>query len=151
MKCKQVHKNFIGYIENTLSGALSAALHNHIETCPACKEKYENLLYTYTIFDKQSSPEITPFFYTRVEQRLKSRMYPTVPLYSLFFKRLQPVLAAVIIVLGISLGILVGKNLANSQFAKKDSASSNILEAYASEYYLNGTGGDIVDYLNSND
>jgi hypothetical protein len=148
MKCKQVHKNFIGYIENTLPGALSTALHDHLDNCPECKKVYDHILATYTVFNKLPNPEINPFFYTKVEQRLKSKVQQGLTLSTLITKKLQPVIASVIIIVGICLGIIVGKGLANSRFTNKDSA---ILEAYASEYYLSGTNDDSVDAFIDNE
>jgi len=150
MKCKQVHKNLIGYIEETLPMPLSADLHNHIDKCTDCKALYENILATYTVFNQLPKPEINPFFYTRLEQKIKSKKPSEILLMPLFLRRVQLVAATVLIAVGISFGILIGKNLANSQLAKTSIDQNAILEAYASEYYLTGTGDDIVDAFVNN-
>jgi hypothetical protein len=108
---------------------------------------YDNILATYTVFNKLPKPEINPFFYTRLEQKMKSKVHSEIPLMPLFIRRLQPVIATIFIVVGISFGILIGKNLAQLKLAKTNVDRNAILEAYASEYYLTGTGDDIVDAL----
>lgn len=148
MKCKHVHKNFIEYIEHTLSEPLSTALHDHLDNCPECKMLFKNILNTYSVFNNLPKPEINPYFYTKIEQRLKSKNQD-LSLSSFVLKRLQPVIASVIIILGIGLGILIGKGLASTNLINKDRTS--ILDAYASEYYLSGTNDDNMDAFNVND
>ncbi len=151
IKSKQVHKNLIGYIEQTLPMPLSTDLHKHIDGCTDCKALYENILATYTVFNQLPKPKINPFFYTRLEQKIKSKKPSEILLMPLFLRKGQLVAATILIAIGISFGILIGKNLATYHLAKTSIDRNAILEAYASEYYLTGTGDDIVDAFVNNE
>jgi hypothetical protein len=68
-----------------------------------------------------------------------------------FVKRLQPIAAVLILAIGISSGILIGKNLANSKLATTQSERKTMLDTYASEYYLNGTNEENLNVLLTNE
>lgn len=145
MKCKQIHNNLIGLIEQTLPEAVSIEMFNHMDSCKGCKSCYENVLATY-VLDK-SVPEINPYFYTKLHQKIESKAKIEVASISLV-RRLQPVAVVLLLAIGISLGILIGKNLANY---KSDSDRKTMLDTYASEYYLNDTNEESLNVLLTNE
>jgi predicted anti-sigma-YlaC factor YlaD len=146
MKCKQLHNNLIGLIEQTLPEALSTEMLNHIDSCKACKTCYDNVKATYHVFDR-SVPEINPYFYTKLMNRIESKAKIEAPSIS-FARRLQPVAIILLLAIGTGLGVLIGKNLANY---KTDSDRKTMLDTYASEYYLNDTNEESLNVLLTNE
>jgi hypothetical protein len=146
MKCKHIHNNIIGLIEKTLPEALSTEMFNHIDSCNACKDCYNNILATYQVFDK-SVPEINPYFYTKLRQKIENKANAKIPSIPLV-RRLQPVAIVLLLVIGVALGIMIGKNLANY---KNDSERKTMLDTYASEYYLNDTNEESLNVILTNE
>lgn len=146
MKCKQIHNNLIALVEQTLPESVSTEMISHMDVCKTCKAYYHHVLATYQVLDK-SVPEINPYFYTKLRQKMESRSnreLTSIPLV----RRLQPVAVVFLLAVVISFGILIGKNLANY---KTDSDRKVMLDTYASEYYLNDTSEENLNVLLTNE
>jgi hypothetical protein len=151
MQCKQVRRNFIGLIEKSLPEPLSSDMFDHIDSCKECKGSFNNILATYTAFDGLQEPEINPFFYTRLQQKLISKEKRAVNQFSLIKMKLIPVAISLSLAIGISFGILMGKNLASFKMAKTEAIHKTMLDAYASEYYLNETAEENLNVILTNE
>ena len=151
MKCRQVHKNLIDLIEHTLPESISDEMFRHIKSCLDCGELYDNVSATYTVINSVPKPEINPFFFTRLQQRLESREKLETPMIPNFIRRLQPIAIVFLLIIGIGSGILIGKSLANYKLYGNASNQKALLETYASEYYLNATGEDSLNALLTNE
>jgi predicted anti-sigma-YlaC factor YlaD len=149
MDCKLVHKNLIGYVEQTLPEVLSAEVQGHIGSCATCQKLYENVAVTYNVFDKLPQPEVNPFIYTRIEQRLKNKLYPEVR--PVLIRSLKPAVTMVLIFAGITLGIFIGSSLAVTPSAPVSPDRTEVLNAYASEYYLTSTNDESTNILFNNE
>jgi hypothetical protein len=150
MKCKYIYKNLIGYIEQTIPANLHEEIDNHINSCRSCEELYNNVFATYHIADVNIVPEVNPFFYTRLEQKLKTKVDREITFVPKLILKLQPIAITILIVVGISTGILIGKNISVSTL-NVNPDRSEILEAYASDYYLINTGEESMDALINNE
>jgi len=151
MKCRQVQNNLIDLIEQSLPDSLSDDMFKHIKSCIECGELYKNVLSTYSVIDSMTKPEINPFFFTRLQQRLESREKLETPMIPNFIRRLQPIAIVFLLIIGIGSGILIGKSLANYKLYGNASNQKALLETYASEYYLNATGEDSLNALLTNE
>ena len=103
---------------------------------------------TYKALDS-SVPELNPYFYAKLSHKIQLNERMEVPSISLI-KRLQPIAATLLLAVGISFGILIGKNLADNKIAKNDSDRKVMLDTYASEYYLNDTSEESLNVLLTN-
>jgi predicted anti-sigma-YlaC factor YlaD len=148
MKCRQVHKNIIDLIEHTLPESVSDEMFRHIKSCLDCGELYDNVSATYTVINSVPKPEINPFFFTRLQQRLESGKQKEAHIGMVLIKRLQPIAIIILLFIGISSGIFIGKNLVSY---KNNSDQKAVLDAYASEYYLNKTGEEALNTLLTNE
>jgi Putative zinc-finger len=113
MKCKTVHNKLIFFLEKELPVAEMQAVQEHLNSCTACSLFAEDLKKTLSILESDKTPELNPFFYTRVKMRLEQtqnalRTRPVV------VRVLQPVAFSIILVLGIYAGIKLGNTRPNS-------------------------------------
>lgn len=151
MNCNQVQKNIIGYIDHSIPEVLSADIEKHIGSCQSCAMLYKNISDTYNSYGKVSEIEVNPFFYTRMEQKLKNRMSPETVVEPKLSLRLQPVISGVLIVCGISLGIFLGKNLSVKTIAQNKVNRTELVNTYASEFYLTGTSEESLNTFFTNE
>ena len=146
MNCRKVQLELIGYIENSLSDSEMAQVSDHLNSCADCNRLFKEVSATYTVAEKLSKPQISPFFYGKLEQRLMSeeKSKTIVPQVAL---RWMPVAASFLLLIAIGTGIFVGKNLSNTSTSKIDVAATTSVEAYASDYYLTDTGEESIESL----
>lgn len=149
MKCKYIHNKIIGLIERTLPESEAIEMFNHIDSCKECKACYDYISATYNAIDT-AVPEISPYFYSKLHQKIESKGRIQVPAISIV-KRLQPIAAVLVLAIGISSGILIGKNLAASKIATIDTEHKTMLDTYASEYYLNDSNEESLNVLLTNE
>lgn len=139
MKCKDIHTNWIGYLEKTLSERERQAMEKHLSHCTSCNALIENVKNTYTLFDHKKGTGPSPFFVTRVEQALTKRIQqePVSPVLAI---RWMPVAASFLLLLAIGTGILVGNKLSSGLSVQTTTyTTSEMFEAYTSGYDTNHT------------
>jgi hypothetical protein len=145
MDCKNTHKHFIGYAEHTLDSDTMEAVKLHLATCNDCAVLFSEIISTYKTTEQNVQPIQNPYFYTRVEQRLKNKQSHEV-IAPQFAIRMLPIAASVLIAVAITLGVLVGRNFSMNQIST-ETAYSSASEKYASEYYLTATGEESIENL----
>ena len=151
MNCYQINKNFIGYIEQTIPTELQEQIGVHLNGCHNCSELYKNIVATYTIYEKLPLPEVNPYFYTRLEQKLKSKHQLNQKFVPQIIWKLQPVAATILVFIGIGSGILIGTSISGSEITFKKPNRSEVLEVYASDYNLVSTGDESLAILMNNE
>jgi hypothetical protein len=152
MKCKEINKNLIGYIEDTIPANLRVDIEKHFSQCITCKELYENVFATYTICNHQPQVEVNPYFHTRLEQKLKNKAQASIKSSSgKLVWRLQPIAAGLLIVIGVSAGIFIGNSLSGTSIAGTKPNRTELLEAYANDYYLTDNNDESINALINNE
>lgn len=152
MNCKELNKNLIGYIENTIDSGVRAGMEKHFDECKPCKELYNNVFATYSIYDHQPKVEVNPYFYGRLEQKIKTREPIRIePASKKLTWMLQPVAASILIVFGICAGMVIGNSFSNANLVIKNPNRTELLEAYANDYYLTDSNDDIINALINNE
>jgi anti-sigma factor RsiW len=152
MSCRLVQKNLLEYIEDSLDFATSNEIKKHIESCSDCFNLYKNVQETYTSFEKMPKQDPGPYFSARVLARYEKWEAIETNSSHRILRILQPIAASVFILVGVSAGIYLGKNLAGSKTVASSQVLTNeSLETYASEYYLDGLGEQSVENLIDNE
>lgn len=107
MKCKTVHSKLIFFLERELPEAEMKAVQEHLAGCTDCALFAEDMKKTLSILESDKTPELNPFFYTRVKARMEQ---PATRLVGrpVLAKVLQPVAFSIILLLGIYAGIKIG-------------------------------------------
>lgn len=88
--------------------AFTADESKHLTSCDACAEQLKQMQATMALLDEWQAPELSPYFDTRLQARLREEMAKPQAAWGQWFRR--PVLAAALtVVMGIGVGLLVTK------------------------------------------
>jgi len=138
MKCNQVHIRMLDFSEGALSDGEMKQVKQHLDQCETCLQLYSQIQRSWEMVGEERIP-YQPFFYTRVRQRMISQSRPGISrLKHLFRTAMQPALFFVVLGLGITIGIQLGKGIGPQQTAQLESQQNDYLEAYAENQYWNG-------------
>jgi anti-sigma factor RsiW len=72
MKCDEIREMMMDAATGT--GEADARLSNHVQGCPACASKLEEMRKTMALLDEWQAPEPSPYFDTRLQARLREEM-----------------------------------------------------------------------------
>jgi anti-sigma factor RsiW len=112
MKCKQLHKKLIFFLEGDLPQKEKEQIKKHLAECPECAGFTDDLKKTLNILQSEKSPEVNPFFYTRLKAKMENQAVrdKTQPaLRPALIKILQPALFTLLLLAGIYSGYKIGK------------------------------------------
>ncbi|HEY4787082.1 MAG TPA: hypothetical protein VIH57_13585 [Bacteroidales bacterium] len=151
MNCKYINRNLIGYIERSIPIELQEDIDKHLSECLSCKSLFEEVRKTYLVFDERTIPEVNPFFYSKLEHKLRTKGQKEVQLVTELVWKLRSVAATALIFVGVSMGVIIGKSLYGSGAALSNPNRAEILQEYASEYYLTDSGEETMNALISNE
>ena len=73
MYCEEDNINLLGFIDGDLSDEEHNLVQQHLNYCLDCQAKLEWLKETYQIIEHENQLEFNPFFYAKLEQRLRSK------------------------------------------------------------------------------
>lgn len=114
MNCQQVHKKLSAFQDGELPAATMTAIAQHLESCERCSQSLEDLKALWATLGQVDRIDRAPFFWTRLALRLQTsndrfdhRKLPILPAWW----RPQLIMAALLLVVGLSLGFYVGKSL----------------------------------------
>ena len=105
MDCKNIRKNFIFYIENTLSKDEAKELSEHLATCKECSGLFEEISESYRILDIKEEIEPKAFFTESVmgkiltEESVEKESFKLDLIFSNFFRKISYAGIAVIVAL----------------------------------------------------
>lgn len=135
MQCKRIHKKLIFYLEGDLPDREAGEVAAHLLRCNECAALAEEMRKTLGILELEKSPEVNPFFYTRLKARLeKEESEVRRPVgFPVWKSILQPAVFTLLLFLGIYAGIKIGQP-----------ASADV-----NSYYTADT--ELVPYLNELD
>lgn len=138
MKCKNVHTRLLDYSEGSLSKEEMEQVARHLDNCEDCRTLLAKMQQAWQMAGEPRIP-YQPFFYTRVRQRMENQNQPAPSgLKRMARVALQPALFFVVLGLGITIGIQLGKGLGSQQTAAVQVQQNEYLEAYAENQYWNG-------------
>lgn len=131
MKCTDTHKELLFLVEGSSTKEKKEELEKHISECKACKILYKEMNETFNLIEKEKVTEINPFFFTRIEERMKNKVRERNPIFSPTLRRaMEPLMLAAVIAIGLFFGVLIGNNTeSNTEFA-------NVEEEFAKEFYF---------------
>lgn len=111
MKCKTLHKKLIFFLEGDLSEKEAREIKLHLNECAGCAAFAADMKKTLDIIQVEKSPEVNPFFYTRLKARMeKEDTREKQPVgFPVWEKVLQPALFSLLLLAGIYTGIKIGQ------------------------------------------
>ncbi|MDB4583908.1 zf-HC2 domain-containing protein [Draconibacterium sp.] len=125
MNCKKAHNKLIFFLEKELPISDMKQVQEHINSCSDCALFVEEMKKTLSILAAEKSPEVNPFFYTRLKAKLENQETERESAVGrpVLARVLQPVAFSIILLLGIYGGIKLGQpyqpELANSSFSEQ--------------------------------
>ena len=141
MKCKQIHKNLIFYIDGDLTSKKNKKIEEHLSVCENCSRLYQEMKSSLSVIENKKSIEINPYLYTRIKQRLDDiNKNSTKSIFATQQKRLlQPALITFIIALGVFIGVSIGNTYTFQ--------NNNIADTQSEQYYINDLQQEHVEYF----
>jgi hypothetical protein len=111
MKCKNLHKDLIFFLEGDLPAKEMEQIQIHLAECDSCAAFAEDMKVTLGILEVEKSPAVNPFFYTRLKAKLENRESEKLQIFRrpVFARILQPVMFSILLVIGIYSGIKIGQ------------------------------------------
>ncbi|MCD4773268.1 MAG: zf-HC2 domain-containing protein [Bacteroidales bacterium] len=140
MNCTEINKNLIFYIEGDLSSEKEKIVKKHLEKCDKCKYLYNEMEKTLGVIQKENTPEINPFFYTRVKAKMEDVQESSFrPVFRPVFMRiLQTSVAVVLIAFGVFVGIQMGDNYLNNSMVSGSEQTISKYQEYSQQLFLDG-------------
>lgn len=142
MRCQEWEKQILRLHEKALDREAQALLLRHLESCVHCRALAEKSSELDGLFAESGEPSLPPFLKDRIVSSVSEAMREdsTRSAFSRFFGSfisLRPLVAAIVLVLGVGLGLFSGWNLARS-ITMSGKASSDDLISLA----VNGDAGN---------
>lgn len=111
MKCKTLHKKLIFFLEGDLSEKEAREIKLHLNECAGCAAFAEDMKKTLGIIQAEKSPEVNPFFYTRLKARMESEEVQEKQQigFPVWERILQPALFSLLLLAGVYTGIKIGQ------------------------------------------
>ena len=123
MQCKEIEYYIWEYIEDSLDKEQQQKMVEHFDSCVSCASLEKGMRASMALIDGSKKTEVDPFFYTRLEARLETRVQITRKSYAIKYS-----IAASVAFIGIVGGSLLGSFSAeqiNSTFAEKPAIEQN--------------------------
>ena len=111
MKCKTLHKKLIFFLDGDLPENEANEMKTHLTECELCAAFAEDMQKTLGIIQIEKSPEVTPFFYTRLKAWMENEKFTAEKRigFPVWEKVLQPVFFSLLLLAGIYTGIKIGQ------------------------------------------
>ncbi len=117
MKCEKLHKKLIFFLDGDLPEKELQEINSHLNECTDCAAFAEDMKKTLEIIQEEKSPEVNPFFYTRLKARMENeeaREEQQVG-FLIWEKVLQPAFFSLLLLAGIYTGIKIGQPVNNEK------------------------------------
>lgn len=108
MNCKNVHNKLIFFVEEALPEAEMQAVSAHLKSCTGCALFADDMRKTLSILESEKTPELNPFFYTRVKAKLEKQEGQESVQRPVLVRVLQPLAFSIVLLFGIYAGIKIG-------------------------------------------
>jgi anti-sigma factor RsiW len=107
MRCKEIRRYFSAYMDGELRREEVDEMRVHLESCRECSEAFQRLERAWCLLLETPVPRMEPGFYMRLRARMK--YHPPRRVAGWTGRVLVPVAMAIVFLLGIFLGSLMGR------------------------------------------
>ena len=132
MECKKIESKLLSFIDGKLQIAEQTAIREHLGQCESCRAKFEFLQSTLQVIDSEKAIKVKPFLYTRIQPRIDT------PVKIGRQWVLAPALIAMVLLVGIVMGTLIGKMTITPRMTAETS--------YEVAYLFNDTQLESLEY-----
>lgn len=135
MRCKEFENRIIDYLESNLPEADMERMEEHREKCRVCNRLYSEIRQTYGLLENEQFPVLQDGFFDKVQDKKKQSRDTSGRVITL--NRVYAAAAAIAIMVGLALGIMLGSNLTGNQEAIAGDEHTYYMDSIASDFYLN--------------
>ncbi|MBI9038110.1 MAG: zf-HC2 domain-containing protein [Bacteroidales bacterium] len=146
MKCSEVQKKIIFYIEKELKKTSSSEIESHLNQCMKCNFIFNEMNKTYSILNDVKQLNPNPFFYTRLNEKIKEieNKENKIIFRPSFVRIFQPIAVSFILIISLVLGIVIG-----NEFNENSNTFENTIafdsQVYSDNFYLNEIEGEYFE------
>ena len=118
MKCRSVQKKLSVYQDRELEPREQEQVRNHLLSCRACREQFAELERVWNIVGQFEEIHPDPWFYSQLVRKIKEpREQGLLPNFQRVFRLMpSPVIASILLVIGILAGAYLGNTLVRCDF-----------------------------------
>jgi len=140
IKCSKVKRLLSSYVDGEVKEATRTGIEVHLAQCPDCRNELKMLKADQELLISVRVREISPYFTTRTLARIKALRDKKEPQWALV-RVIERAGAALLVLLGIGLGILLGTGLARNNGVSQEVAALNA-EPSIEELFTVRLGGE---------
>jgi predicted anti-sigma-YlaC factor YlaD len=138
MKCKNIQRNLIFYLEGDLTRERREEIKDHLGECGICRNLADNLASNLKIIENEKTLQPNSFLYTRINEKINNYHYKQNAFITYTVKILRPAIISFFIAFGIFAGIKLGAYF-------KSKYINNTSELQIETYYLNDMEHESVE------
>ena len=114
MKCRNVQKKLSAYQDRELKPREQEEIRSHLLSCRACRDQYEELERVWQTLEELEEIRPDPWFYRQLTRKIKEpREQGLLPALQHVFQLLRgPVIASILLIIGLMAGSYLGSMLA---------------------------------------
>lgn len=135
MRCKEFENKIIDYLESDLSDSDMTRMKEHLGKCDNCNHLYTEIKSTYGLLEQEKTPKLKAGFFERVQSRKNQPNATSGKVFIL--NRFYAAAAAIAIMVGLALGIMLGSNLSGNGATMANGEHTYYIDSIASDFYLN--------------
>ncbi|MBN2613312.1 MAG: zf-HC2 domain-containing protein [Bacteroidales bacterium] len=107
MQCKEIHNDYIGYLDGTLDAETNSMIEEHLLSCNHCRDFVERLKSLQVTIEREKNIQTSETFFENIQDKLEHLpKSPDVKTYSLAFRIAASV---ALIMFGTWMGLWIGK------------------------------------------
>lgn len=139
MKCAKVKRMLSTFLDGELPDKAKLDVETHLTQCSDCRSELASLKADRELLSSVSVPELSPYFLTRTVARIRELKEQKEPVWER--RLIYQAGAAVLVILGIGLGLFLGSNLAQNNGISQEIATLNA-EPSIEELFVLTDGGE---------
>jgi len=118
MKCHNAQKKFSAYQDRELKPREQEEISSHLLNCQSCREQYEKLERVWQTLEELQEIRPDPWFYQQIVRKNREpRQQGLLPYFQRVFRLMpSPVIASILLVIGILAGAYLGNTLVRCDF-----------------------------------
>jgi anti-sigma factor RsiW len=131
MKCRKVRKKLSAYQDGELKPQEREEISRHLQTCPYCREQYEELDRIWKRLGGLEQVSPGPWFYRHVVRKINENRQPgLLPSLRHAYQAMGALaVASMLLIIGLAAGNYLGSDLARRELSPSQSASAGVSES----------------------
>ncbi len=131
MKCSRIKRKLSAFLDGETSEVENQLISEHLKSCARCQNELEELSQVSDILDVMDEVEVSPFFTTRLKQRIvdqRARRVVRMPFMEWIRRAALPAFATALVILSFLVGSNLGKTIYQEQAESIAKSGTEIVE-----------------------